>query len=1415
MKFFNVLPIFKLLMLSVFFGFCSNVFAATFSAVFTPDTIGSGNRSILVHTITNSTGTPITDMAFTGTLPVNTSLATPVIASSTCTDGTLTAVDGGSAITISDMKLAGNSSCTITVTIVSSTVGTHTYTTGDLTSSEGNSGTATDDLTVDASKLGASLSVDKVSATVGENIRLTLAFDNTLNVSRVGNVDANFSLPNGLEVSDFANVESDCGSANTTTDITSTEGSTSVKFDLSGNNFSDAFAILSAGASCSASLNLKVVSAGVKNIITGDVLSDFTSVGSTSTTLTASLPFLNMWVEDAVTAGSTGKLNFTINNFDRTFSATDMSFSLDLDSVLSGLIWNNSTLVNQCGSGLLSGSGTGSLSFSGGNLEVGSSCTFSLDLIVPASATPGSKTLIASPISVTQNGTNANKNTASSDLIITGAPSIALTFLNNPIAAGDTTSLQVVITDTAASAVTDTTFTLPLNPVLPFPTSVALPPSPNPPCGVGSSLALNTLDTDVQGIVLTGGSLAANGSCTFTVDIPTPQELPSGDYTLSLSEASSTVSAATVQSPITSASFNVVSGPRLLLEMPVGVKPAEVGNATFTLTHSDYSGIADATNISFTLDLDNTLSGLTATNLPLNDVCGSGSTLAGSAGDSFITLSGGTLSEGQSCSFTTALLIPDPAAIGSHTGTTSSITATVGGLSVTTAAISDDLIVSGLEASLELLSSGIPGGTVIARYTFNNTSPIDVTGLWFTHSLTSSVTGMSYGGGDLSNLCGTGSNLTGTTSLVFTGGNLVSGDSCTFDLEVLIPGSATYGDYGTSTSNLSYTAGAAIIDEPLVSTLKLETPLQVTKTFVDNFVAGGTSSDVTYELTNIGSDALTSIAFTDDFDSALSGSMASISTSSQCGGTLSGNGFSTLTYSAGALAIGETCTITSSVLFGSVTSQQIIQSTSSSITGLSNGLAISADAGTDSIIVINSVDEIVISIGSPTVTDANTGPVSYVVTYTNADSVNLIDSKVNLITTGTAAASISVTSGSTTTPTVTLSNITGDGTLAISIDAGTALNNAGSSIESEQSTSFNVDNTQPQVAISATENGNTQNTGFTMVVNFTAETESMSLTQSDFSAINASLSSFSVTNGNSVNVTVTPLADGPVTVTLAENTIADVAGNGNAEQSVGITFDNTKPPLSMTSVSNTNAAFTVSFDFNEAVTGFDLTDISVINGSANTFDDSAAPIYTALITPSAEGDVTVSVASDIAVDTAANGNTNDSIIVNYDTTEPDVTISGPPGIENSAFTVTITFTEDVTGFDVSDIVATNASLSDFSATSAKVYTVLVTPSSSGTVALNIAADVAVDSASNGNAVAAQYSVEFDGESPSVEISGDSGPVNSAFTATITFTEDVTGFELSDISATNAVLSDFNTTSAQVYTALVTPSSNGSVLLDIA
>ena len=85
-----------------------------------------------------------------------------------------------------------------------------------------------------------------------------------------------------------------------------------------------------------------------------------------------------------------------------------------------------------------------------------------------------------------------------------------------------------------------------------------------------------------------------------------------------------------------------------------------------------------------------------------------------------------------------------------------------------------------------------------------------------------------------------------------------------------------------------------------------------------------------------------------------------------------------------------------------------------------------------------------ISIGPPSATATNTGPVTYTVTYADANfnASTLAAGNITLNKTGTANASVAV-SGSGTAWTVTLSSITGNGTLGFSIAAGTASNLAG------------------------------------------------------------------------------------------------------------------------------------------------------------------------------------------------------------------------------------------------------------------------------------------------------------------------------------------------------------------------------------
>jgi hypothetical protein len=86
-----------------------------------------------------------------------------------------------------------------------------------------------------------------------------------------------------------------------------------------------------------------------------------------------------------------------------------------------------------------------------------------------------------------------------------------------------------------------------------------------------------------------------------------------------------------------------------------------------------------------------------------------------------------------------------------------------------------------------------------------------------------------------------------------------------------------------------------------------------------------------------------------------------------------------------------------------------------------------------------------VSIGAPSVSLTNSGPVEYSITYGGADTVDLTVADITLNRTGTADGTVTVLNGSTSNPTVRISGISGDGTLGISLAAGTASDQAGNS----------------------------------------------------------------------------------------------------------------------------------------------------------------------------------------------------------------------------------------------------------------------------------------------------------------------------------------------------------------------------------
>ncbi len=166
---------------------------------------------------------------------------------------------------------------------------------------------------------------------------------------------------------------------------------------------------------------------------------------------------------------------------------------------------------------------------------------------------------------------------------------------------------------------------------------------------------------------------------------------------------------------------------------------------------------------------------------------------------------------------------------------------------------------------------------------------------------------------------------------------------------------------------------------------------------------------------------------------------------------------------------------------------------------------------------------------------------------------------------------------------------------------------------------------------------------------------------------------------------------------------------------------------------------------------------------------------------------------------------------------PTVTITSPAGnfTKSSPIPVTITFSIPVTGFDAKDLVVVNGTLSNFSGAGA-VYTASITPAANGKVTLDIAAGVAIDPDGEFNLAASRFSTTYDTTPPVATLTSltDSPTNHSPIFVTITFNEQVNGFDLGDIRVGNGTVRSFSGSGA-AYILAVTPAAPGVVTVNLA
>ncbi|MCP3922033.1 MAG: hypothetical protein GY714_05535, partial [Desulfobacterales bacterium] len=287
-----------------------------FSKAFGPAFINLGGVSTLTFTIDNSGNTfGVADLDFTDDLPTGVEIAPTPNASTDCIGGILTAPAAGTQIAYSGGAVNPSVSCTVSVDVTSSTLGSHVNTSSALDTSAGTAPAATDTLSVVVPPLfSKAFSPDLIFS--GGTTTLTFTIDNTANASAVPNLAFTDAMPAEIQVAATPNASTTCTGGT----ITAVAATTTVSY--TGGS-------LAAGATCTVSVDVTSSAIGIHTNLSGDLTSSAGSSGTATDDLTVSdLPaFTKAFSPPAIDPAQISTLIFTLDNSQGAIPANALDFT--------------------------------------------------------------------------------------------------------------------------------------------------------------------------------------------------------------------------------------------------------------------------------------------------------------------------------------------------------------------------------------------------------------------------------------------------------------------------------------------------------------------------------------------------------------------------------------------------------------------------------------------------------------------------------------------------------------------------------------------------------------------------------------------------------------------------------------------------------------------------------------------------------------------------------------------------------------------------------------------------------------------------------------------------------------------------------------------------------------------------------
>jgi hypothetical protein len=399
-----------------------------------------------------------------------------------------------------------------------------------------------------------------------------------------------------------------------------------------------------------------------------------------------------------------------------------------------------------------------------------------------------------------------------------------------------------------------------------------------------------------------------------------------------------------------------------------------------------------------------------------------------------------------------------------------------------------------------------------------------------------------------------------------------------------------------------------------------------------------------------------------------------------------------------------------------------------------------------------------------------------------------------------------------------------NGSASVTLGNNLYTDTAGNDGSGGSSPSISVDTLAPTLAI--TSSATALKVGETATVTFTFSDAPSNFALGSISASNGALSGLTATSNPLVyTATFTPgagIASGNAVISVAGSVYADAAGNNGATVS--------SAPIALDTLAPTASGLTVAFSADNGVPGDLVTNAvsQVITGTLSApvgageyvqvSLDNGATWLTALTTGPGQWALTPQLLNgsgtlQVRVSDPA-GNHGSAFSAGYvlDLVAPTMTVTSNATTlkGGEAATLTFTFSEAPVGFAVGDLVAVNGALTNFTAVSPLVYTVLLTPTAglAGVGAgVTLAPGLYSDLAGNLGGAAVSPLITVDTQPPVLSIASSAASLKIGESATITFTfsELPVGFALNDITVGGGTLSGFGlTANPLVYTALFTP-----------